>query len=148
MFLALGTLLAWLITIAELLMMVFDFTAELVDSPRPAFIVIMVVIRLSAWSWIKSPLLVIILTPVLMPQLKSRNRSDLFLVSLLIINVNRLTLTPPIGNVSLNVISGCRKLKFVWMQSESAFPQPGFFPIPLLIVVLRFAPIHHPPLKF
>ncbi len=69
---------AWLITIAELPMMVSDLLQPLVDSPRLLFIVIMVAILIVGMVMDLTPT-VLILTPVLMPLVKEAgNRSDLF----------------------------------------------------------------------
>ena len=68
----------WLITIAELPMMVSDLLQPLVDSPRLLFIVIMVAILIVGMVMDLTPT-VLILTPVLMPLVKEAgNRSDLF----------------------------------------------------------------------
>ena len=79
---------AWLITIAELPMMVSELLQPLVDSPRLLFIVIMLAIMVISTVMDLTPT-VLILTPVLMPSL----------------------ITPPVGNV-LNVVCGVAKLKF------------------------------------
>ncbi|WP_072251254.1 TRAP transporter large permease subunit [Escherichia albertii] len=60
---------AWLITIAELPMMVSDLLQPLVDSPRLLFIVIMLAIMMISTVMDLTPT-VLILTPVLMPLVK------------------------------------------------------------------------------
>lgn len=60
---------AWLITIAELPMMVSELLQPLVDSPRLLFIVIMLAIMVISTVMDLTPT-VLILTPVLMPLVK------------------------------------------------------------------------------
>ena len=120
---------AWLITIAELPMMVSDLLQPLVDSPRLLFIVIMVAILIVG--------MVMDLTPtVLMPLVKEAGIDPIYFGVMFIINCSIGLITPPIGNV-LNVISGVAKLKF-----DDAVR--GVFPYVLvlysLLVVFVFIP--------
>ena len=101
---------AWLITIAELPMMVSDLLQPLVDSPRLLFIVIMVAILIVGMVMDLTPT-VLILTPVLMPLVKEAGIDPIYFGVMFIINCSIGLITPPIGNV-LNVISGVAKLKF------------------------------------
>lgn len=106
----LGTSFHWLITIAELPMMVSDLLQPLVDSPRLLFIVIMVAILIVGMVMDLTPT-VLILTPVLMPLVKEAGIDPIYFGVMFIINCSIGLITPPIGNV-LNVISGVAKLKF------------------------------------
>ncbi len=98
---------AWLITIAELPMMVSDLLQPLVDSPRLLFIVIMVAILIVGMVMDLTPT-VLILTPVLMPLVKEAGIDPIYFGVMFIINCSIGLITPPIGNV-LNVISGVAK---------------------------------------
>ena len=126
---------AWLITIAELPMMVSDLLQPLVDSPRLLFIVIMVAILIVGMVMDLTPT-VLILTPVLMPLVKEAGIDPIYFGVMFIINCSIGLITPPIGNV-LNVISGVAKLKF-----DDAVR--GVFPYVLvlysLLVVFVFIP--------
>lgn len=126
---------AWLITIAELPMMVLDLLQPLVDSPRLLFIVIMVAILIVGMVMDLTPT-VLILTPVLMPLVKEAGIDPIYFGVMFIINCSIGLITPPIGNV-LNVISGVAKLKF-----DDAVR--GVFPYVLvlysLLVVFVFIP--------
>lgn len=101
---------AWLITIAELPMMVSDLLQPLVDSPRLLFIVIMISIMVVGMVMDLTPT-VLILTPVLLPLVKEANIDPIYFGVMFIINCSIGLITPPVGNV-LNVISGVAKLKF------------------------------------
>ena len=126
---------AWLITIAELPMMVSDLLQPLVDSPRLLFIVIMGAILIVGMVMDLTPT-VLILTPVLMPLVKEAGIDPIYFGVMFIINCSIGLITPPIGNV-LNVISGVAKLKF-----DDAVR--GVFPYVLvlysLLVVFVFIP--------
>lgn len=126
---------AWLITIAELPMMVSDLLQPLVDSPRLLFIVIMVAILIVGMVMDLTPT-VLILTLVLMPLVKEAGIDPIYFGVMFIINCSIGLITPPIGNV-LNVISGVAKLKF-----DDAVR--GVFPYVLvlysLLVVFVFIP--------
>jgi TRAP-type C4-dicarboxylate transport system permease large subunit len=101
---------AWLITIAELPMMVSDLLQPLVDSPRLLFIVIMISIMVVGMVMDLTPT-VLILTPVLLPLVKEAGIDPIYFGVMFIINCSIGLITPPVGNV-LNVISGVAKLKF------------------------------------
>ncbi|HHC4721734.1 TPA: 2,3-diketo-L-gulonate TRAP transporter large permease YiaN [Escherichia albertii] len=101
---------AWLITIAELPMMVSDLLQPLVDSPRLLFIVIMLAIMMISTVMDLTPT-VLILTPVLMPLVKEAGIDPIYFGIMFIINCSISLITPPVGNV-LNVVCGVAKLKF------------------------------------
>ena len=121
---------AWLITIAELPMMVSDLLQPLVDSPRLLFIVIMVAILIVGMVMDLTPT-VLILTPVLMPLVKEAGIDPIYFGVMFIINCSIGLITPPI------VISVVAKLKF-----DDAVR--GVFPYVLvlysLLVVFVFIP--------
>lgn len=101
---------AWLITIAELPMMVSELLQPLVDSPRLLFIVIMLAIMVISTVMDLTPT-VLILTPVLMPLVKEAGIDPVYFGIMFIINCSISLITPPVGNV-LNVVCGVAKLKF------------------------------------
>ncbi len=133
---------AWLITIAELPMMVSDLLQPLVDSPRLLFIVIMVAILIVGMVMDLTPT-VLILTPVLMPLVKEAGIDPIYFGVMFIINCSIGLITPPIGNV-LNVISGVAKLKFD-DAVRGVFPlRPGF--IFIISRICFYSRSHHPSL--
>ncbi|EFI7755983.1 2,3-diketo-L-gulonate transporter large permease YiaN [Escherichia coli] len=101
---------AWLITIAELPMMVSELLQPLVDSPRLLFIVIMLAIMVISTVMDLTPT-VLILTPVLMPLVKEAGIDPVYFGIMFIINCSISLITPPVGN-ALNVVCGVAKLKF------------------------------------
>ncbi len=101
---------AWLITIAELPMMVADLMAPLVDSPTLLILVIMLFIMIVGMVMDLTPT-VLILVPVLMPLVKQAGIDPVYFGVMYILNCSIGLITPPVGNV-LNVITGVSRLPF------------------------------------
>ncbi len=101
---------AWLITIAELPMMVADLMAPLVDSPTLLILVIMLFIMIVGMVMDLTPT-VLILVPVLMPLVKQAGIDPVYFGVMFILNCSIGLITPPVGNV-LNVITGVSRLPF------------------------------------
>ena len=101
---------AWLITIAELPMMVADLMTPLVDSPTILMLVIMLFIMIVGMVMDLTPT-VLILVPVLMPLVKQAGIDPVYFGVMFILNCSIGLITPPVGNV-LNVITGVSRLSF------------------------------------
>jgi len=101
---------AFLITIAEVPLMVVDLMQPLVDSPTLLMLAIMVFIMVVGMVMDLTPT-VLILVPVLMPLVKEAGINPVYFGVLFILNCSIGLITPPVGNV-LNVITGVSKLPF------------------------------------
>ncbi|MFT4172960.1 MAG: TRAP transporter large permease subunit [Rhodocyclaceae bacterium] len=101
---------AWLITYAELPLMVSDLLAPLIDSPRVLLFVVMLAIMVIGMVMDLTPT-VLILTPVLMPLIKTAGIDPIHFGVLFIVNASIGLITPPVGNV-LNVITGVAQMRF------------------------------------
>lgn len=101
---------AWLITIAELPLMVVELMSPLVDSPKLLMLAIMVFIIIVGMVMDLTPT-VLILVPVLMPLIKLAGIDPVYFGVMFILNCSIGLITPPVGNV-LNVITGVSKLPF------------------------------------
>lgn len=101
---------AWLITIAELPMMVAEMMAPLVESPVLLLLLIMVFIAVVGMVMDLTPT-VLILVPVLMPLVREAGIDPVYFGVLFILNCSVGLITPPVGTV-LNVITGVSRLPF------------------------------------
>lgn len=101
---------AFLITIAELPLMVVSLMEPLVDSPVVLMLAIMVFVMVVGMVMDLTPT-VLILVPVLMPLIKQAGIDPVYFGVLFILNCSIGLITPPVGNV-LNVITGVSKLPF------------------------------------
>ncbi len=101
---------AFLITIAELPLMVVEIMQPLVDSPTLLMLSIMLFIMVVGMVMDLTPT-VLILVPVLMPLIKDAGINPVYFGVLFILNCSIGLITPPVGNV-LNVITGVSRLPF------------------------------------
>ncbi len=101
---------AFLITIAELPLMVVELMQPLVDSPTLLMLCIMVFIMVVGMVMNLTPT-VLILVPVLMPLVQDACIDPLYFGVMFILNCSIGLITPPVGNV-LNVIAGVSRLPF------------------------------------
>lgn len=101
---------AFLITIAELPLMVVELMQPLVDSPTLLMLCIMLFIMVVGMVMDLTPT-VLILVPVLMPLIKDAGINPVYFGVLFILNCSIGLITPPVGNV-LNVITGVSRLPF------------------------------------
>lgn len=101
---------AFLITIAELQLMVVELMQPLVDSPTLLMMCIMVFIMIVGMVMDLTPT-VLILVPVLMPLVQDAGINPVYFGVLFILNCSIGLITPPVGNV-LNVIAGVSRLPF------------------------------------
>ncbi len=100
----------WLITVAELPMMLTELLEPLIDSPTVLLLVIMLAVFVIGMVMDLTPT-VLILTPVLMPLVQEAGIDPVYFGVLFILNTSIGLITPPVGNV-LNVITGVSKLPF------------------------------------
>lgn len=101
---------AFLITIAEVPLMVVNMMQPLVDSPTLLMLAIMLFIMVVGMVMDLTPT-VLILVPVLMPLVKEAGINPVYFGVVFILNCSIGLITPPVGNV-LNVIAGVSRLPF------------------------------------
>jgi tripartite ATP-independent transporter DctM subunit len=101
---------AFLITIAELPLMVVELMQPLVDSPTLLMLCIMLFIMVVGMVMDLTPT-VLILVPVLMPLIQDAGINPVYFGVMFILNCSIGLITPPVGNV-LNVIAGVSRLPF------------------------------------
>lgn len=99
---------SWLMTIAELPMLVSGLLEPLIDRPQLLLVVIMLIVLLVGTTMDLMPI-VLILTPVFMPVIKMAGIDPVYFGILFILNTSIGLITPPIGNV-LSVMSGVGKV--------------------------------------
>ncbi|WP_151637481.1 TRAP transporter large permease subunit [Noviherbaspirillum aerium] len=99
---------AWLIAVADIPAQVQALAAPFIDSPRLLMLVLMLVVVLVGTALDFVPT-VLILTPVLMPIVKSAGIDPVYFGVLFIMNNAIGLLTPPVGTV-LNVVCGVAKI--------------------------------------
>lgn len=99
---------SWLMTIAELPMLVSGLLEPLIDRPQLLLVVIMLIVLLVGTTMDLMPI-VLILTPVFMPVIKMAGIDPFYFGILFILNTSIGLITPPIGNV-LSVMSGVGKV--------------------------------------
>jgi tripartite ATP-independent transporter DctM subunit len=99
---------AWLIAVADIPAQVQALAAPFVDSPRLLMLVLMIVVVLVGTALDFVPT-VLILTPVLMPIVKSAGIDPVYFGVLFIMNNAIGLLTPPVGTV-LNVVCGVARI--------------------------------------
>lgn len=134
----------WLITVAELPMMLAELLEPLVDKPKLLLAVIMVAIFVIGMVMDLTPT-VLILTPILMPLIKQAGIDPVYFGVLFILNSSIGLITPPVGNV-LNVITGVTKLPFD--QAAKGLLPYVFLLLSLLVLFLIFPALIIAPYKF
>ena len=100
---------AWLITVAQLPDQVIALLKPLLDSPTLLLIAMMVLVMVVGTAMDMTPT-ILILTPVLMPLVKSAGIDPVYFGVLFIINNSIGLVTPPVGTV-LNVVAGVGKMR-------------------------------------
>lgn len=101
---------SWLISIAQLPMMVADLLAPLADHPRLLMLAIMGVVLVVGMVMDLTPT-ILVLTPILMPIVKMAGIDPVYFGIMFVLNCAIGLITPPVGNV-LNVITSVGKIKF------------------------------------
>lgn len=120
---------AWLMTIADLPMMVAQLLHPLVDSPTLLMGLILIVLLLFGMVLDLIPI-VLILVPVLLPLVREAGINEIYFCLMFILCCSIGLITPPVGNV-LNVVSSVTKVPF-----ERAVL--GILPYALSLIVLMF----------
>lgn len=118
---------SWLISIAQLPMMVADLLSPLSDSPRLLMLAIMGVVLIVGMVMDLTPT-ILVLTPILMPIVKIAGIDPVYFGIMFVLNCAIGLITPPVGNV-LNVITSVGGIKF-----EKAVS--GVFPFAMAYVVI------------
>ena len=134
----------YLITIAELPLMITDLLEPLLDSPRLLLAVIMIAVFIIGMVMDLTPT-VLILTPVLMPLVQEAGIDPVYFGVMFILNTSIGLITPPVGNV-LNVITGVTKLPFD-RAARGMLPYVGMLLL-LLILFLIFPQLVIAPYRF
>ena len=101
---------SWLISIAQLPMMVADMLQPLVEHPRLLMLAIMGVVLVVGMVMDLTPT-ILVLTPILMPIVKMAGIDPVYFGIMFVLNCAIGLITPPVGNV-LNVITGVGGIKF------------------------------------
>lgn len=116
---AAATVVAWMISIAQLPMMVSDFLTPLKDDPRILMLVIMIFVMLVGMVMDLTPT-ILVLTPILMPIIQLAKIDPVYFGVMFVMNCAIGLITPPVGNV-LNVISGVGRIDFI-QASKGVLP--------------------------
>lgn len=122
---------SWLISIAQLPMMVADLLAPLADNPRLLMLAIMAVVLVVGMVMDLTPT-ILVLTPILMPIVKIAGIDPVYFGIMFVLNCAIGLITPPVGNV-LNVITSVGNLKF-----EKAVSGVMPFVLAYLVILLLF----------
>lgn len=135
---------AYLMTIADLPLMVADMLSPLVDSPRLLMGLILIVLLMMGMVLDLIPI-VLILVPVLLPLIREAGINEIYFCVMFIICCSIGLITPPVGNV-LNVVSSVTRVPF-----ERAVM--GIMPyaaalIVLMVLLLIFPDIVIVPMEF
>ena len=120
---------AWLMTIADLPMMVAQLLHPLVDRPTLLMGLILIVLLMFGMVLDLIPI-VLILVPVLLPLVREAGINEIYFCLMFIMCCSIGLITPPVGNV-LNVVSSVTKVPF-----ERAVL--GILPYALSLIVLMF----------
>ncbi|KIN13293.1 TRAP transporter large permease subunit [Vreelandella titanicae] len=132
MFLVAAAMVAsWLISIAQLPMMVADLLSPLADNPRLLMLAIMGVVLIVGMVMDLTPT-ILVLTPILMPIVKLAGIDPVYFGIMFVLNCAIGLITPPVGNV-LNVITSVGNLKF-----EKAVSGVMPFALAYVVILLLF----------
>lgn len=132
MFLVAAAMVAsWLISIAQLPMMVADLLSPLADNPRLLMLAIMGVVLIIGMVMDLTPT-ILVLTPILMPIVKLAGIDPVYFGIMFVLNCAIGLITPPVGNV-LNVITSVGNLKF-----EKAVSGVMPFALAYMVILLLF----------
>ncbi|MCG7601096.1 TRAP transporter large permease subunit [Halomonas sp. McH1-25] len=107
---AAAMMVSWMISVAQLPMMVVDLLSPLTDSPRLLMLGIMVVVLLIGMVMDLTPT-ILVLTPILLPLVKMAGIDPVYFGIMVVLNCAIGLITPPVGNV-LNVICSVGKIRF------------------------------------
>ncbi len=132
MFLVAAAMVAsWLISIAQLPLMVAALLEPLADNPRLLMLAIMAVVLIVGMVMDLTPT-ILVLTPILMPIVKLADIDPVYFGIMFVLNCSIGLITPPVGNV-LNVITSVGNLKF-----EKAVSGVMPFALAYVVILLLF----------
>jgi len=132
MFLVAAAMVAsWLISIAQLPMMVAGLLEPLADDPRLLMLAIMGIVLVVGMVMDLTPT-ILVLTPILMPIIKLAGIDPVYFGIMFVLNCAIGLITPPVGNV-LNVITSVGNLKF-----EKAVSGVAPFALAYVVILLLF----------
>jgi tripartite ATP-independent transporter DctM subunit len=128
---------AWLITVSEIATAVVDLLEPFHDSPTMLLIAIMVLVVIVGTAMDMTPT-ILILTPILMPVIKTAGIDPVYFGVLFIVNNSIGLITPPVGTV-LNVVAGVTKISMEDLMK-------GVWPFLLAQLVVLFLMVLFPQL--
>ncbi|WP_024952538.1 TRAP transporter large permease subunit [Cobetia crustatorum] len=132
MFLVAAAMVAsWLISIAQLPLMVAGLLQPLADDPRILMLAIMGIVLVVGMVMDLTPT-ILVLTPILMPIVKLAGIDPVYFGIMFVLNCAIGLITPPVGNV-LNVITSVGNLKF-----EKAVSGVAPFALAYVVILLLF----------
>lgn len=132
MFLVAAAMVAsWLISIAQLPLMVAGLLQPLADDPRILMLAIMGIVLVVGMVMDLTPT-ILVLTPILMPIVKLAGIDPVYFGIMFVLNCAIGLITPPVGNV-LNVITSVGNLKF-----EKAVSGVAPFALAYVAILLLF----------
>ncbi|MDL2192690.1 TRAP transporter large permease subunit [Cobetia sp. LC6] len=132
MFLVAAAMVAsWLISIAQLPLMVAGLLQPLADDPRLLMLAIMGIVLVVGMVMDLTPT-ILVLTPILMPIVKLAGIDPVYFGIMFVLNCAIGLITPPVGNV-LNVITSVGNLKF-----EKAVSGVAPFALAYVVILLLF----------
>lgn len=109
---------SWLITVSDIATDLVDLLRPLMDNPTLLMLAIMAIVIIVGTAMDMTPT-ILVLTPILMPIIKTAGIDPVYFGVLFIVNNSIGLITPPVGTV-LNVVSGVAKIsmedliKAVW----------------------------------
>ena len=135
---------AWLMTVADLPLMVAELLKPLADSPTLLMALILVILLMMGMVLDLIPI-VLILVPVLLPIVREAGINEIYFCVMFIFSCSIGLITPPVGNV-LNVVSGVTRVPFE-RAVLGVLPYAGVL-IGLMILMLIFPSIVIAPMEF
>ena len=135
---------AWLMTVADLPLMVAELLKPLADSPSLLMALILVILLMMGMVLDLIPI-VLILVPVLLPIVREAGINEIYFCVMFIFCCSIGLITPPVGNV-LNVVSGVTRVPFE-RAVLGVLPYAGVL-IGLMILMLIFPSIVIAPMEF
>ena len=135
---------AWLMTVADLPLMVAELLKPLASSPTLLMALILVLLMMMGMVLDLIPI-VLIMVPVLMPIVKEAGINEVYFCVMFIFCCSVGLITPPVGNV-LNVVSGVTKVPFE-RAVLGVLPYAGVL-FALMLIMLLFPAVVIAPMEF
>ena len=134
---AAATVVAWLITVADIPNAMIAMLKPVMDNPTLLLIAIMVLIFAVGTAMDMTPT-ILIMAPILMPVIKAAGIDPVYFGVLFIVNNSIGLITPPVGTV-LNVVAGVSRISMEDLMK-------GVWPFLLAELVVLFLMVLFPPL--